>query len=435
MKSLFIIFVALLVVTQVFARKRINDHVNDILCDTCTELITELDALLKVDQDQVVSTLSSLCDDLRLPGNLSAECKEYVKEYVPLIFEIIESEDPKELCAEMSLCSEADVKATTPAILSEKNRSSLRNFKGIDKFIVSVKEQVQQNVVQAMVKKMLSDDVVCEGCKQTVQFIHDLLANNQTQADIVEALEMVCAYLPQEFQEECREYIELIPEVMTTIADTYFMPDEDCEAVGLCPGEVEVIVPEIPDMPELPESPEVELPVAVQNIFPGFDSILKPNKHKKKLSQKTRLIKKPKRFLRAIPKMKVKNKTKKLEKQLPNLPIPKVTKYDKVAAVEEIDAVLITDTAVTKSANETVGCKLCVHFVETFAKFINKYKAQVADAIIENVTTFCDRLPPPYSTKCTDEVSPYMKKYEIEIAITLYLTPEEICPLVIENCP
>jgi hypothetical protein len=78
---------------------------------------------------------------------------------------------------------------------------------------------------------------LCTECEQIIGTIHLVLANNETEGAVLNALHQFCTFLPSEFQTPCGDAVthygsEMIDALVKYLAD----PSQLCTMLGLCKG-------------------------------------------------------------------------------------------------------------------------------------------------------------------------------------------------------
>ena len=75
----------------------------------------------------------------------------------------------------------------------------------------------------------------CSTCKEYVGMVSSLVANKETQAEILSALKSACSLLPSEYQGVCSELVTAYgQQVMDTIVNYLKDPTVLCKQIGLC---------------------------------------------------------------------------------------------------------------------------------------------------------------------------------------------------------
>ena len=109
-----------------------------------------------------------------MPSSIEDKCEEYIDAYIEdLIQFILKSLTPNEICAELGLCKSAP------------------------------KEIV-----------MTPQDTKCVVCEYVMTTLDQILANKTTEAEIRDALEQVCDYMPSSVHDQCTKFVDLYAETI-----------------------------------------------------------------------------------------------------------------------------------------------------------------------------------------------------------------------------
>merc|ERR1719427_495116 len=140
------------------ASKQTQSSVNP-LCEVCTMVATRLDNILsqKSTQAEIEQALDQVCGFL--PGQYKDECDQLVAQYTPMIIELLVAEfTPRQLCALMGVC------------VAQKN--------------------------EVMEVSKVQDSPYCGICMMVAAQLEKSLSNKATKAEIEQALDQVCGFLP-----------------------------------------------------------------------------------------------------------------------------------------------------------------------------------------------------------------------------------------------
>jgi saposin len=168
------------------------------LCQYCELVVSFLQPFVDSSQteNEVEDALNQLCE--LLPESFSDECSQMLKEYFPMIWELMKSElDNDEICIQLGLCPSAKV----PATPRTEPKADL-----------------------------------CDICKLVVTFLKPFVDSSSTENEVEDALNQLCELLPESFSDKCsqvlKEYFPMIWELMKSELDN----DEICIQLGLCPS-------------------------------------------------------------------------------------------------------------------------------------------------------------------------------------------------------
>ncbi|XP_076448379.1 prosaposin-like [Babylonia areolata] len=184
-------------------------------CDVCHNIAKDLQNVLRDTalQNEIISELENKVCPL-LPGDLGTQCKTYVSQYGPMVFQVLVAElDPTTICQSLGFCN------------ATKREEKLT--------MVPLGEAVTAVRVQAPEP---NDNIqlgpLCYLCEEVMERVAAMIGNNATEAEIIAAVEKVCTLMPSE-EEECKalidEYGLRIIKLLERMA-----PNLVCTALNLC---------------------------------------------------------------------------------------------------------------------------------------------------------------------------------------------------------
>uniref|UniRef100_A0AAQ4PFH6 Prosaposin n=1 Tax=Gasterosteus aculeatus aculeatus TaxID=481459 RepID=A0AAQ4PFH6_GASAC len=185
-------------------------------CDLCKEVLTVVDQILKdnATEAEVLGYLEKACQLIPDKG-VTAECKEMVDNYYPVLMGIIkgELEDPTVVCGALGLCQSQQV---SPFLL---------NVPGL---------LYPQSPEQEAPKQ--ENDAVCDDC---VKFLTDAQteakANTSFVNSLIENIENQCDLLGSGLSAMCKQYVDqygsLVIQQLMSMA-----PKDICVHAGFCPA-------------------------------------------------------------------------------------------------------------------------------------------------------------------------------------------------------
>ncbi|XP_008320512.1 prosaposin isoform X2 [Cynoglossus semilaevis] len=210
-------------------------------CDLCKEVLIVVEQELKdnATEDMILGYLEKACQLLPDP-NLSAECKELVDTYFPIIIGIIqgELEDPGVACGAIGLCQSqqaamAKVEVRQQEQLMSNEIPQIDLSHRVAPFLLNVpqllypQEKPKQEAAQG-------DSVVCQDC---VKFLTDAQSEAKTNSsfvnDLIEKIESQCDDLGPGMADLCKQYVSqyaplLVEQLMS------MQPKEICVNAGFC---------------------------------------------------------------------------------------------------------------------------------------------------------------------------------------------------------
>jgi len=172
-------------------------------CETCEFVMNEVFSILsdKDDQEMVMNVLESVC--YRLPASIDMPCENFVKKYAPMILDIVsESLTADEVCDALELCEEKEEK---PDLVTDSG---------------------------------------CVLCEYVISNLDKMITDKGNEEEIKQALEAVCAYLPQSVTKECTSFVDTYTDLIIDMIAKEVSPEEICTNLGLCKKTGEVTVPQ-----------------------------------------------------------------------------------------------------------------------------------------------------------------------------------------------
>ncbi|KAJ8022464.1 Prosaposin [Holothuria leucospilota] len=163
------------------------------LCSDCTTVAKDVITLLKDPnvQTAIVHQLENICDDL---GSLGPQCRQYVDEYAPLVFNIaLQYLTPSTVCSILGLCAEE------PEALPEPGD-------------------------------------ICTDCKNFVKDFDAVLNNYTVQEKLLKDLLVLCKFIPT-YQSECEQYLPQYGGLVFEVIAGLLNPKTICKDIKLCQGE------------------------------------------------------------------------------------------------------------------------------------------------------------------------------------------------------
>ncbi|XP_077999575.1 prosaposin-like isoform X3 [Glandiceps talaboti] len=263
---------------------------DDQYCDVCKLVAQYALTALKSNstEAEIENALEQLCS--ALPASISDECTTLVKQYFPLIIQLLDTMTPDDVCKALGLCSSTksplvlkktplknpttcavcelamnyidgfiDQNSTASEIIAvlDKVCSALPSSLGtectalIDEYGPEILKLLVQQLdpkqvcselglcTAQKVKVAVKDSTTCEVCKLVGQYLLTVLKNNATEQEIEQALEEVCNLLPASVKDECNSLVQQYGPVLFSLLKS-LSPSELCDAIGLCPGKLVV---------------------------------------------------------------------------------------------------------------------------------------------------------------------------------------------------
>ncbi|XP_076018815.1 prosaposin [Genypterus blacodes] len=212
-------------------------------CDLCKEVLMVVEQLLKnnATQAEILGYLEKACQLIPDQG-LTAECKEMVDSYYPIIIGIItgELEDPAVVCGAMGLCQ------SQQAALAHIQKQLLSNeipqvdlAEPVAPFLLNVPQLLYpQESPKEEAPKVESpkqgNGAICEDCIKFLTDAKEEAKKNETfLSSLIELIEQQCDHLGPGLAEMCKEYIgQYAPKFLDEFMS--MEPKDLCCRAGLC---------------------------------------------------------------------------------------------------------------------------------------------------------------------------------------------------------
>ncbi|XP_047458698.1 prosaposin isoform X2 [Mugil cephalus] len=219
-------------------------------CDLCKEVLMVVERILKENatESEVLGYLEKACQ-LLPEQSLSAQCKEIVDDYFPVIIGIItgELEDPGVVCGAMGLCTSQQ--AALAAVHAEEqlvsNEIPLVDLsQQVSPFLLNIPELLypQESTKQEAPKQetpkqetpLQGSDTVCQDC---IKFLTDAQAEAKANSTFINTLianiESQCDLLGPGMSDMCKQYVgqygTLVIEQLMSM-----QPKDICVHAGFC---------------------------------------------------------------------------------------------------------------------------------------------------------------------------------------------------------
>jgi len=268
---------------------------NDITCDTCTQLVQYVEALLQTEtgKEEIIELCDQLCD--KVPAPYGAICDSLVETYIDQIIEWIDQEiDSLEICVRLGICTGAKkarkaskndmacdvcqqlVKYVEKLIESETTKEEIIKLCEelcdkipapygaicdtlVETYIEQIIEWVEQEVEsleicqriglcpsaskKVRLPKGAKNDMACETCKQLVKFVENLLESQTAKEEIVKLCEELCDKIPAPYGAICDSLVEAYIDQIIEWVEQEVETLEICQRLGLCPTAKKVRLP------------------------------------------------------------------------------------------------------------------------------------------------------------------------------------------------
>ncbi|XP_042289670.1 prosaposin isoform X1 [Thunnus maccoyii] len=245
-------------------------------CDLCKEVLMVVEQILKdnATEAEVLGYLEKACQLIPDQG-LTAECKEMVDDYYPILIGIItgELEDPAVVCGAMGLCSSQQA-----ALAQAKEQLMSNEIPQVDlsqrvaPFLLNVpellypQESPKQEAPKQETPKQGSDDV----CQDCIKFLTDAQAEAKANSSFIDTLianiESQCDLLGPGLSAMCKQYVSQYGTlVVQQLMSMEQQPKEICVHAGFC-DEMKKSVPMLKLLPAMKVVPAAKLVPAVKVV-------------------------------------------------------------------------------------------------------------------------------------------------------------------------
>uniref|UniRef100_A0A8C6V583 Prosaposin n=1 Tax=Neogobius melanostomus TaxID=47308 RepID=A0A8C6V583_9GOBI len=215
-------------------------------CDLCKEIIIVVEQILKdnATESEILGYMEKACQ-LIPDESLTAECKEMVDSYYPILIGIItgELDDPDVVCGAMGLCRSEE------AALAQVEQIQSNEIPKVD--LSQVASPFMLNIPQLLFPQELTkeeepkkdNDEVCDDCvkflkaaqdkiKKDAGFVNQVIA--QIEQEVIDAVEKVCTFLPSSLRGQCKDLIDTYGKAIIELLVQEADPKTVCTVLGLC---------------------------------------------------------------------------------------------------------------------------------------------------------------------------------------------------------
>ncbi|XP_070518678.1 prosaposin [Cardiocondyla obscurior] len=169
-----------------------TDILDDSVCIICEFAMQYVDKVIgnKKTRDKIEKAVHGVCN--HLPKTVSTECNNFVDQYADNLISILSQDvTPKEACTVLGLCKVSVV-------------------------------QVQDSISE------------CALCRSIISHIDKILGDSRVDADIEEAIQKVCKYLPTDKQDECNKMVGIYGPSIINMLKAHMDIEEMCTKMALC---------------------------------------------------------------------------------------------------------------------------------------------------------------------------------------------------------
>jgi len=169
----------------------------DTTCVLCEYIITTLDTMIedKTNKDEIKKSLEKLCS--LLPSSVEDQCDTFVETYTDLIIDMLTKDvSPEMICTNLGLC------------------------------------KASGNIVQHRVE--MRKKPYCALCEMVVTQLDQMLEDKTNEAQIEQALDVVCTSLPDPVHKQCEKMVAKYTEKIIDMFVAEYTPDLICAELSLC---------------------------------------------------------------------------------------------------------------------------------------------------------------------------------------------------------
>ncbi|XP_028844397.1 prosaposin isoform X2 [Denticeps clupeoides] len=196
------------------------------VCEDCVKFLTDTQEQARSNAtfvDTLIQQIEQQCDLLG-PG-IGDMCKQYVKQYAPLVVQQLMSMQPKDICARAGFCSEKAVpmeELVAAKVVPVKTVPAAKLFPA-----VKVSKPTRKTTRPR-------DSPQCAICEFIMKEIEDMLEDQSTEEAVVNAVEKVCIVLPSTLKAQCQDLIDTYGKAIIELLVQEADPKTVCSLLGLC---------------------------------------------------------------------------------------------------------------------------------------------------------------------------------------------------------
>jgi len=206
-------------------------------CVLCELVVKQVDSMLadNATEKEIQDALDQVCS--MLPSSIADTCKTFVDTYGPVVLNLLANElTPDQVCGALGLCTQNTKKST-----------------------------------------MRAPSTQCVLCEFVIKELDQLIGDNATEKEIIQALDQVCGVLPDTIKETCNQFVNQYGPTVIALLLQELDPQQVCTAIKLCsPSTIKTTVREPAPKPvkSVKASAECTLCEFVMN---ELDTVLKDN--------------------------------------------------------------------------------------------------------------------------------------------------------------
>ncbi|XP_033735975.1 prosaposin-like [Pecten maximus] len=186
-------------------------------CAVCEFLVKEVEDYLKqsATKEEIKNALYGLCNEL---ASIKDECNTFLNVYFDIVYEMLLNEtSPGNVCTTIKLCS---AKKTPPPKTSPRLH-----------VVPLLKETLPTKVFNLGVPTSSEECVVCE---MVLNYVNEALKDPATEKDVRIVLDKACGQIPQNFQQQCKTFVDTYSDQIVQWAVEQDDPYVVCPFIHLC---------------------------------------------------------------------------------------------------------------------------------------------------------------------------------------------------------
>lgn len=200
------------------------------VCQDCVTFITDTQDEARVNSSFINTLIAQVENQCELLGpGMSDMCKEYISQYGPLVFQQLMSMQPKDICARAGFCPTKQKSVPMEKLLPAKSIPAVKMFPA-----VKVEKPVATMPAKNLVR--VRDSPQCAICEYVMKEIENMIQDQTSEAEIVQAVEKVCNILPSTLTAQCKDLIETYGQAIIDLLVQEADPKTVCSFLALCSG-------------------------------------------------------------------------------------------------------------------------------------------------------------------------------------------------------
>ncbi|CAJ1067775.1 prosaposin isoform X2 [Xyrichtys novacula] len=161
------------------------------------------------------------------------QCKEYISEYGAVVVQQLMSMQPKEICAHAGFCAEMKKKSVPMmTLMAAKMVPAAKSVPAVKLIPATKVEAATDKSAKRMVR--VRESPKCSICEFVMKELEDMLKDEATEEEVIQAVEKVCTVLPSTLSAQCKDLIETYGSAIIELLVQQADPKTVCTVLGLC---------------------------------------------------------------------------------------------------------------------------------------------------------------------------------------------------------